>query len=193
MLSIGLLIVGSSICHAVIIRLDNTGSPGLGDNLDGIGVGVTPTNVDVPEIPGLSITIHSIGPDGGLNSTAISLGINGDSDLDTDAFESMSAQRATFSFNQSVSFTQLDFTNFESGEEFNFAGQVITNSDLANGTTDIFNFATPLVITADTQFSLEAISGTIGIEAFDLTVVPEPTVTTFCSFVVLLSLLYRQR
>jgi len=41
---------------------------------------------------------------------------------------------------------------------------LIENGDLSNGTTDVFDFATPLEILANTSFTLEATAGSIGIE-----------------------------
>lgn len=190
---LGLLALVAPLCSAAIIRLDNTGSPGLGDNLDGIEVGDTPITVSVPEIPGLMITVHSLGPDGELNSTSISLGINGDSDTDTDTFESDFNQIAIFSFNQAVSVTQLDFTNFESGEVFNFGGTSISNGDLSNGTTDVYDFNVPLEIAANTQFTLQATTGSIGIEAMTLTVVPEPSSTALLGLGSLALILRRRK
>ena len=186
----------SSISSGALVRLDNTGSPGLGDNLDEIQFADTPQTVVVPEIPGLSITVHSIGPDGDLNSTATSLGINAAGTDDTDAFDSILGDVATFSFNQAVSITQLDFTTFTAGEVFDFAGAIINNGDLSNGTTDVYDFTVPLDIAANTQFSIQATSGTIGIEAMTLTAVaavPEPSSIALLGLGGLATLLRRRR
>lgn len=150
--------------------------------------------VSVPEILGLTITIHSLGPDGLLNATGTSLGINGASDTDTDAFESAFGQFATFSFNQAVSITQLDFTSFDNtGEVFDFGGVVINNGDLSNGTTDVYDFVVPFEITANTQFTIQATSGTIGIEAMTLTAVPESSSIALLGLGGLATLLRRRR
>jgi len=193
-ISLSSLALMSSISSAAIVRLDNTGSPGLGDNLHGIAVGDTPTTVAVPEILGLTITIHSLGPDGSLNATATSLGINGATDTDTDAFESAFGQFATFSFSQTVSISQLDFTNFENtGEVFNFGGVAIIYDDLSNATTDVYDFGVPLEISANTQFTIQATSGRIGIEAMTLATVPEPSSIALLGLGGLATLLRRRR
>jgi hypothetical protein len=69
------LLVNTNIIGAVIL-LDNTRNPSTGDNLDGIA---DPTaGIVLPEIPGLEITVNSVGdteaPE--LKSTTTSLGIN---------------------------------------------------------------------------------------------------------------------
>ncbi len=159
---------------AEVIWLDNSGDPSTGDNLTGIST--TPFTISVPEITGLEMTITAIlGTDTGakLNSTATSLGINSDNDSDTDAFDAAWGQGFTFQFNQDVFISQLDFTTFSSGETISFAGVNIENGDLSNGTTDIYDFSTPLEISANTDITLLATSGTIGIEAMTLAV-PEP-------------------
>ena len=193
-ISLSALALTSSVSFGALVRLDNTGAPGLGDNLDGVAVGDAPMTVSVPEILGLTITIHSLGPDGLLNATGTSLGINGASDTDTDAFESAFGQFATFSFNQAVSITQLDFTSFDNtGEVFNFGGVVINNGDLSNGTTDVYDFVVPFEITANTQFTIQATSGTIGIEAMTLTAVPESSSIALLGLGGLATLLRRRR
>ena len=168
----------TSICSGATLRLDNT-SGGLGEALDLLifTFGDPAATIAVPEINGLFITVHGITADGHLNTTATSLGINGTSDTDTSRFESIFNQSVTFSFSQDVSITQLDFTSFENGETFDFADTSIANTDLTNGTTDTYDFSTPLLITANSQFTLQATTGDIGIEAMTLTVIPEPSST----------------
>ncbi|WFB35726.1 PEP-CTERM sorting domain-containing protein [Kiritimatiellota bacterium B12222] len=177
-LLLGVAILSLSLCsYGEIILLDNTGSPGTGDNLDGIET--VPTTINMPEIPGLQMTITAIlGTDTGaeLNSTSTSLGINSDNDTDTDAFEAAFGQGFSFSFNQDVSITQLDFTTFDSGEVFNFGGVTIENDDLSNKTTDIYDFSSPLLVSANSVISMSATTGTIGIEKMTLTAIPEPSI-----------------
>jgi len=170
------LIVGMVfVANAEIIWFDTSGDPSTGDLLDGIDTGST--TINIPEITGLQMTITALlGTDAGaeLNSTGTSLGINSDNDSDTDAFEAAFGQGFTFRFNQAVSITQLDFTTFSAGETVSFAGVSIGNDDLSNGTTDIYDFSTPLEISADTEITLLATSGTVGIEAMTASVIPEP-------------------
>lgn len=179
--------------HAAIILLDNTGDPGTGDNLDGIST--TPVTNDVPEISGLQIIITGIlGTDTGaeLNSTSTSLGINSDNDTDTDQFEAALEQGFTFQFTKDVSISQLDFVTFDSGETVSFDGFTIGYDDLTNKTTDIYEFSSPLEISADTDITLQATAGIIGIEAITLTVVPEPATLSMIGLGGMLALLVRR-
>jgi len=162
------------------VFLDNTGTGASLDNIVPADIGTAAATVNVTEISGLTLTVTGLTTGNTssapiLNSTANSLGINATGDTNTERFESAFAQSVTFQFNQAVQITQLDFTNFSSGEVFDFAGQSISNGDLSNGTTDIYVFGSPFSIAANTNFTLQATSGTIGIEAFDVTVVPEPS------------------
>ena len=174
--NIAVATLGVTLSQAAIVRWDNTGNLGMGDNLDGISA---PTTVGVPEILGLQITIHTItgmGSGSSLNATSESFGINsGDSGDNTYRFESAFTESVTFSFNREVTITQLDLTHFDGGESFVFGAQSIVFSDLTNGNTDVFDFSTPLVIAANTPIAMSASSGAIGIEAMNITAVPEPS------------------
>ncbi|MGJ8655597.1 MAG: PEP-CTERM sorting domain-containing protein [Akkermansiaceae bacterium] len=176
--AITLTAILSSTSSAATVQLDNS-SGGLGAALEAADFDFGDPELDllVPEISGLTITVHGITTDGELNATATSLGINGSTDTDTDVFESAFNQSVTFSFDKTVSITQLDFTNFEATEVFVFGTETIIYDDLSNKSSDFYDFTTPLVINANTQFTLEATSGSIGIEAMTFTVVPEPSST----------------
>jgi len=165
--------MGAALSQAATIRLDNIGTS-TGDNLDELS-GPT-TGIVVAEVPGLFIAVHNIAGSGSgtdLNATSVSLGINsGDSGDDTDGFDASFGESVTFSFDKAVSLTQLDFAGFESGEVFAVGLDSINFSDLTNGTTDIYDFSAPLIIAANTQITIGASSGVIGIEGMTLTVVP---------------------
>jgi hypothetical protein len=156
------------------LLLTNTG--GLGAAIDEVSTGT----FAVPEIPGLSITIVSISSTGTgsgtleLNSSSASFGINslGSTNDDASAFDAALSETVTFSFSKAVEISSIDFISFTTGEEFNFGGQTII---FADNVSTVFTFSTPLAIAANTSFSMQATSGTIGIESFDLTVVPEPS------------------
>jgi hypothetical protein len=163
---------------------------GTGSQLDGIQE--TPTTISVIELDGLDLMVEEISG-GSLNATQDSLGINGDNDTDTDAFESAFNQSVTFSFNKTVSITQLDLRGFEDGEIFNFDGLSISYETLANKTTDIYDFATAYIIEANTAFVLSTGTGTIGIEGITLTVVPEPSYTQAILLTCGTALLMRRR
>lgn len=156
---------------AETIALDNTGTGALLD-----GIEEAPATIAVIELDDLQLTVTSISG-GELNVTSTSMGINGADDTDTDVFESAFDQSVSFSFNQTVSITQLDFTHFDEDEIFNFDGLSISYEALANKSTDTYEFTTPYTIAANTAFELSAKSGEIGIEGMSLTVVPEPSYT----------------
>ena len=190
------------------IVLQNSGADlTTGDNLDGIDSGSVPAVVSVFEIGGLNITVSGIGGTGSgsneLNSLANSLGIDNSGETvaagdDSDQFDSAFNESVTFQFDQAVVITELDFVGFEADETFVFGGTTINTIDLANNTTDIFNFETPLSIPAFTDFSLAATVGTIGIEAITLTtesapVVPEPGSFSLLGLVGLIGLATKRR
>jgi hypothetical protein len=168
--SISCLSINNAV--AEIITLDNSGTTGA--SLD--ETTETPTTISVSEIDSLLLTVNAISG-GPINVTATGMGINGAEDTDTDTFESAFNQSVSLSFNQTVSITQLDFTNFDTDEVFSFDGFSISYESLSNKTTDIYDFATPYIIAANTAFELAAQSGSIGIEGMTLTVVPEPSYT----------------
>lgn len=180
-----LFCVTSSAAEAAIIRLDNTPG-GLGALLDETDIGDLGTPaagpIGVPGIAGLDITVIAIGDDENtldnedVNSTASSLGVNATNGTDdADAFDAAFSEFATFRFNSTVAVSSLDFTSFTAGEVFEFAGSSITEGDLTDGVGKVITFASPLIIQADTDFTMRALVGTIGIEAFNIAVVPEPS------------------
>ena len=160
------------------IRLDNVGTS-TGDLLDEVKAANVPVTISVAEIVGLDLTVTAIAGSGSstdLNVTASSLGVNaGDAGDNTERFDALFGESTTWEFDKAVKISQLDFTAFESGDVFVFGGTTINNVDLSSGTTDIYDFSTPLSIAANTGFTLQATTGSVGIEGITLTVVPEPT------------------
>lgn len=189
------LVAGFS--QAATISLTNS-TGGLGALLDEFPVDNVGNSLAVPEIPGLNIMVVAIASDGtgsgtlDLNSTAGSFGINslGTTDDDASSFDAALNETVTFSFDQDVEITQIDFLSFGSTETFNFAGQVINEGDLASS---VFTFSAPLEITAGTSFTLEATAGTIGIESIEVTVVPEPSSFALLGLAGLVTMLRRRR
>jgi len=180
--NIAVATLGVTLSQAAIVRWDNVGTSGLGNNLDEVSVVLT--TVAVPEISGLQITVHTITGTSGsdvtkLNATQNSFGINsgltGDASEITDRFESSFGESVTLSFNRAVSITQLDLVHFDSGEAFDFAGVSISYAGLTSSVTDVYDFSTPLLLGANQQFTMSATSGSIGIEAMNITAVPEPS------------------
>ncbi len=163
--------------NAAIISLTNTGAAGeLGDDLEGITSG----GPFATGIAGLGISVTSVEADGTgevLNPNSSSLGVNdGPTGDDTDQFDADSNESVTFRFDQAVVVNNIDFVGFGGAEAFEFDGIAITGSD-PNLSGSIFTFTTPYDIAANADFTLRATAGTIGIEAFDVTVtaVPEPS------------------
>jgi len=200
------MLAASAPLHADIIRL-TTGSGDLGDLIDETNNADIAANMATFNIPGLnspglgtpitfSITAITGNDTGGIevNGTATQLGINSDGPDTTgatDLFDADLGESFTFEFGglaagESISISQLDFRNFSAGEVFQFGSQTIANGDLSNGTTDIFDFATPLLAVNGDSITIGATSGSIGIEAFELTVnaaVPEPSSVMFLTAV----------
>ena len=198
-----LLMSAQAVAAPVSVNLT---SAGLGADLDEIAFGDTPAGpFAVPGIPGLSITViqvidgNAASDNEDLNATTTSLGINdsltGD---DTDAFDSDRGESATFQFNQDVTIHFIDFANFASGEEFSFAGLVIGNDDLTNGTSDTIDLDTepgfsPIAIAANTDFSVFATSGNIGLQAISISAIPEPSSVALLGGIGLLGFVRRRR
>ena len=151
------------LCSAVVVSLISTAAAGP----------------HATEILGLTLTVTGLGAVGlgeDVNVTATGLGINAEPTEgtdDTDAFGAGLNEFVTLRFNQDVLITQLDFTTFDLGDVFDFAGNIINTIDLTNASTDVFDFVSPFAISANTDFTLRATTGTIGIEAFDVQAVPE--------------------
>ncbi|MEM8666084.1 MAG: PEP-CTERM sorting domain-containing protein [Planctomycetota bacterium] len=171
----------NSKCIGGIIRLDS--SPGsLGELLDGIvptdigtiaaGPFVVPS-LSVAGSPPLSVTITGLtGISPVANATSISFGINSFGGDSAERFDSAFSESLTFVFNESVSVHQLDLRHFSGGEVFEFAGVTVSNDDLSDGRTDVFDFTTPLAIDAYTPIIMRSILGSVGIEAITLEVSP---------------------
>lgn len=168
--------LGALSSQAALVRLDTAGST-TGDNLD--GVSTVPTTVTVVEVAGLTLTVHAItgnGTGSELSATGKSLGIDaGAGGDDRVAFDASFNEAVTFSFNQAVSISQLDFSDFDNGDVFEFGSTVITFADLTATNSDVYDYSSPLLLAANEQFTIRATSGTVGIETMDLTVVPEPS------------------
>jgi len=171
----------AAVAPAAEIRLDNDGSS-TGANLDET-TAVPSSPIAVDEIPGLTIIVTAIdgaaGETNKINATADSLGVDAvgttvSSQDDTDQFDAALSEAITLKFNQGVSITSLDLVGFETGETFEFGSQTINYGDLANATTDVYDFGTALNLSAGQEFTISASSGTIGIEGITLTVVAIP-------------------
>lgn len=165
------------------IVFDNGGSGAttLGDSIDNESSGT----FSVPGIANLDFSINEVLSDSmnaTVNANAPSFGVDRDGSIgmtgdDTDQFDANLDESATFSFSQALSVTEIDFADFDDSESFEFGGVVISFDDLANNTTDVFIFDTPLFLAANEQFTLQATAGSIGLQSItvDISAVPEPT------------------
>jgi hypothetical protein len=172
----------------VLVFNDDT-AVNTGAAIDGANSG----SFETPEIPGLFITIHSLGSGGGvLNATGSQFGINSDivgGGDNTSLFDTNIGEIATFSLNKDVTISVVSLTSLGNTDQFEFAGTLIT---AANSTSGVYTYSTPLAIAAGTQFSLEATSGSVGLASIELDVVPEPT-TVLLGAIGLLTLLRRRK
>lgn len=177
--------------NAAVILLKNAGATvTTGDSLDEMTT--TPTTNSVVEISGLQIIITDIlSTDTGakLNSLSTSFGVDSDNSGDSDAFDATFGEGFTFQFDKDVSISQLDFTTFTTGEAVSFAGMSIGDADAPSS---VYDFSTPLRVSANTDITLRATAGIVGIEAITLTVVPEPATMSLVGIAGLLAMLARR-
>jgi len=175
--------IGPARCSGGIIRLDNS-SGGLGELLDGITQDQIGSAAAGPlVVPGLgsaadgflSVTVMGLNGGGELNSTSQSLGINSIGSDSTSRFDADFSEFVEFRFDRQIRIGQLDFTSFSAEEAFRIAGFDIAYDDLANKSTDIFLFSSPLTIPPNVPLQLQATAGQIGIEAWDLEFSPAAT------------------
>ncbi len=172
-----------SVCQADIIDFR---SAGVGASLDG----KTSGTFSVPGFSSLTISIVNVTADGDgevANATASSFGVNAAGGITTsgdnaDRFDSVLNEAITFSFNKAVLVSYLDFSNFTNGEVFQFGDTVITSGSLRAGQASEYDFVTPLLIGANSPFTLQATSGSIGLQRIelDLAAVPEPSAVAMC-------------
>ena len=144
----------------------------------------------VPGFSSLTISIVNVTADGDgevANATASSFGVNAAGGITTsgdnaDRFDGSLNEAITFSFNKAVLVSYLDFSNFTDGEVFQFGNTVITNTSLRSGQANEYDFAAPLLIGANSPFTLQATSGSIGLQRIelDLAAVPEPSAVAMC-------------
>lgn len=181
--------------YAGFVLLHNGGADSTtGDNLNGITAGGAPSTVSVEEVPGLMLTVSSIGPSSGiLTSSANSLGIDSSLDSFADQFERVSAETMTFRFDKPVIVTELEFWDFDANEQFEFYTATIAFDDLGPGTGQ-YIFASPLEIPANNGISIGLDgAGGIGLRSINLTAVPEPSAACLLSVFAGLATTLRRR
>jgi hypothetical protein len=170
-LSLSAFAVTSSQGATLVFNSDTVGT--TGGALDG----QTSGSFAVPEISGLIVTIQSISTSsspGVLNSTASAFGINSAGGSDgSSTFDEDFNEFVTLSFNKEVTITSFKLGSFTDTDAFTFAGTAILDSD-ADG-SNVYTFLTPLIIAANTSFSMGATSGSVSFENIVLTAVPEPS------------------
>lgn len=189
-LAVVFLASNTPACSAGVIRLD-TSAGSLGGLLDGVVSADLGTSRAgpflVPGLEPLSLTVVGLeGISPIANATSVGFGINSLGADVADRFDADLNESIDFVFNTAVTIQQLDFRNFSAGEVFEFAGFQITNDDLSDRRTDVFDFTSPLRIGASVPFTLQAVSGSIGLQSISLQVednrseppnrsVPEPS------------------
>jgi len=141
----------------------------------------------VVEFQGLELRARTDDPSQTLNANNGYFGVNSDlTEERADAFDVGEAM--VLCFDNPVRIDLLDFNLFDVGEEFTVAvgGQnavTIAYDDLDNKSSDYIGFDPGIIVSADTEVRFFASSGTIGLDAMDVTVIPEPAAIGFVSLV----------
>lgn len=169
-LTAGALSAGAA---TVVLTTDGTST---GDSLDGIGT--TPTAVSVVEIPGLTLTFSTALEDHTLNANAGDFGV--DSLFSGEVNDRFDHGETVFmSFDKDVGITKLDFSDFDSGETFNFIIGSVTNAvahaDLSNKTSDYIENFTWTVSAGETiRLEVDGVGDSLSLDSLDMTIIPEP-------------------
>ena len=137
-----------------------------------------PETFSISGIAGLSITFESISSSSAgarINANSDRFGIDstgtGSGSDDSDEFQASLSEVVSFSFNQAVEITELDFVSFGDAEEFEFAGVTIAgNASNLNGNDVLDLSAATISLNANEVFSMEATSGSIGFQSMTLDV-----------------------
>ena len=141
----------------------------------------------VVEFQGLELRARTDDPSHTLNANNGYFGINSDLVGErADAFDA--GEKMVLSFDSPVRIDLLDFNLFDSGEEFTVTvgGQnaaIIAYDDLDNKSSDYIGFDPGIIVSANTEIRFFASSGTIGLDAMGVTVIPEPAVLSFVGLV----------
>ena len=176
--------LGSVANADVVVQLTNDGATGalldMGTSLaDGIDPFLIPEAQTL--FPGLTLAVDGTtnAASGTFNGTGGSFGVNSAGGDDSQRQDVDFEETLTFTFNQDILITQVDFSSF--GDDAN----VLFGGVLIEGGQNIFTFDTPLAVTAgvgvDFAVSLSdtGVAGTgvdVGIEDFTIAVaVPEPS------------------
>ena len=175
-LALGAALLVPQEAHATFIDLRTGGMTGFAlDNPPSPGL---PLTVAVAEIPGLNLTVASVGPAGSIvNGTASSFGLNSPGSGDEAAlFDVDAAESLTFTFDQDVLIQNIALNSFTGDEGFSAGGVSFVNGDAPG---NVFTFADGgLSLAAGSGFTLAAAgpAGTIvGVNGIDVVVVPEPS------------------
>lgn len=161
------------------------GSNGVGGPIDDFVAGDFPSSpiaVDSVNAPGLDITFTSIvAPNGGdVLVTSSFLAIL--DPVDGSSFDP--GESLSFQFNQAVMINSLDLASLDNGETLSFNGAnyswaasgVDPNFNTQN---DIFTFAPPIFVAANTDITIAGVVGPFRLTNIDVSVVPEPASTIF--------------
>ena len=173
---LAIMIVGCVFYAEAATVVFTTDGVSTGDSLDGIGTNLTA--LSVLEVPGLNLNIAAAIEGHTLNANAGDFGVtSGLGGEVNDRFDF--GEAVLMSFDQDVQITLIDFSDFDSGEVFNFIIGTTTNviawSDLSNQISDIFD-GIAWDVSAGEIIRMEVAGGTdsLSMDSVDVTVVPEP-------------------
>jgi hypothetical protein len=192
-----LLMLACALCagaDTVFFETGETTQTTTGDSLDGIGTNWTA--VSVVEISGLTVSMATLLDGQTLNANkgdfGVKSGLTGEVD---DRFDY--GETVLMSFNKDIQITQIDFSDFDSGETFNFIIGSVTNSiawaDLDNQSSDYIENLTWNVFAGDIiRLEVAGVGDSLSMDSIDITVVPEPATMALIGIGGLLALIERR-
>lgn len=177
---VAMMMLACVFCAQAATVVFTTDGTSTGDSLDGIGTNFTA--VSVLEIPGLNLSIATATDGHTLNANAGDFGV--DSDLAGEVNDRFDFGEAVLmSFDDDIQINKIDFSNFDTGETFNFIIGTTTNSiawsDLTNQSSDYID-GLSWDVTAGTLIRMEVAGSGDSISMDAIDIVPEPaTVSMF--------------
>lgn len=184
----------SARATTVLFETGETTQTTTGDSLDGIGTNWTA--VSVVEIPGLTVSMATLLDGHTLNANKGDFGVkSGLLDEVDDRFDY--GETVLMSFSQDIQITKIDFSDFDTGETFNFVIGSITNSiawaDLDNQSSDYMeNLSWDVLAGQIIRLEVAGLGDSLSMDAIDITVVPEPATIALIGLGGLLALVSRR-
>ena len=176
-----------------------SGSNNVGGVFDSTPIGTTVTgNALDPLLTGLTVSVvgASNDPNAEINTSGTGIGIDSPGFDDVDGVEVDNGDQLTFTFNQAITVTEVDFSGVVDGDSFVFNGQNLTQANLTSG--DTYIPGTPFTIAAGAPVIFAETAGN-GITLQDITVlgsgaaVPEPSSLAVLGFGSVLMMVRRRR